>query len=70
MDVYMPEINGLEATKQIRQYNQTVPIIAMTASIFDNEIKECLDSGMTDRLLKPFTINDLKNVLLRYKPIK
>ncbi len=67
MDVHMPELNGLETTKKIRDFNIQIPIIAMTASTFDNEIKQCMDSGMTDKLLKPFTLLDLKKILTKWK---
>lgn len=54
MDVHLPGINGTEATKKIREYNSTVPIIALTA-ISLNENKEMLLSfGMDDVITKPF----------------
>jgi signal transduction histidine kinase/ActR/RegA family two-component response regulator len=60
MDVHMPEMNGYDATRQIRKSPkptaQTVPIIAMTASIFKEDIEACLQSGMNDHIGKPINI--------------
>ena len=57
MDVHMPEMNGLEATKAIRAMDldraKTVPIIAMTADVFREDIDKCLACGMNDHLGKP-----------------
>ena len=56
MDVQMPNLNGLEATRQIRAlpaYART-PILAMTASAFDEDRQRCLAAGMSDHLAKPF----------------
>jgi hemerythrin-like metal-binding protein len=57
MDIHMPEMNGFEATREIRSLNTVqsveVPIIAMTASIFKEEITKCLGAGMNDHVGKP-----------------
>jgi hemerythrin-like metal-binding protein len=57
MDVHMPEMNGFEATREIRSLNTVqsveVPIIAMTASVFKEEITKCLGAGMNDHVGKP-----------------
>lgn len=64
MDVKMPVMNGLEATTAIRklntEYTDKLPIIAMTASTFTEDIKKCLSSGMNSHLAKPI---DVKQVL-------
>ena len=59
MDCMMPVMDGFEATKAIRNFErqaatQAVPIIALTASILDDDIQKCFDSGMDDYLPKPF----------------
>ncbi|MCK8047107.1 ATP-binding protein [Shewanella sp. 1CM18E] len=59
MDCMMPVMDGFEATKAIRNLEkqlatQPVPIIALTASILDDDIQKCFDSGMDDYLPKPF----------------
>ncbi|MDR0992666.1 MAG: response regulator [Ruminococcus sp.] len=63
MDVQMPKIDGLEATRQIRASGlegcKTVPIIAMTANAFDEDVKLCKEAGMDAHLPKPFDIGNL-----------
>jgi CheY-like chemotaxis protein len=68
MDVQMPEMDGLEATKAIRQKCSEVPkIIAMTASALKGDREMCLDAGMDDYICKPVRIQDLARVLKRYQ---
>ncbi len=66
MDMQMPNLNGLEATQQIRQltgYGKT-PIIAMTANAFSEDKAQCFAAGMTDFLTKPFNPDELFATLL------
>jgi CheY-like chemotaxis protein len=66
MDVQMPVMDGLEATRQIRAMNGTVAqpwIVAMTADVLDDAINTCLEAGMNDFIGKPATINMLANAL-------
>ncbi len=67
MDMQMPKLNGLDATRQIRQIPEYkhVPIIAMTANVFDEDKAQCLAAGMDGFLSKPFTPNELFGTLLR-----
>ena len=62
-DVSMPFMDGLEETRKIRSLDRadakTVPIIAMTANLFDNDKKACADAGMTGFFPKPLNINEL-----------
>ncbi len=65
MDVQMPEMNGLQATLEIRKHevaNRTL-IIALTAGVTNGEMEKCLDSGMDDYVSKPFTKESLHNVI-------
>ena len=61
MDIQMPVMNGLDATRAIRkldfEYAMRVPIIAMTADAFSENITECLEAGMNGHLAKPIDIN-------------
>lgn len=70
MDVQMPELDGLEATKQIRssekEIGEHVPIIALTAGAFKEEKEKCMAAGMDDFLTKPIEIEKISNVLKKY----
>jgi signal transduction histidine kinase len=68
MDVQMPKMNGLEATRRIRElpgYKDT-PIIAMTASAFVEDKEHCYEAGMNDFIVKPFDPDQLFTTLLRW----
>jgi PAS domain S-box-containing protein len=70
MDVQMPKMDGLEATRRIRkltsQRNRKLPIIAMTAHVFKSDIEECLAAGMDDHIGKPLDIDDVIMKLNKY----
>jgi signal transduction histidine kinase/DNA-binding response OmpR family regulator len=70
MDIHMPEMDGFEATRQIRALEvpsaQTIPIVAMTANVFREDIEKCLTAGMNDHLGKPIDIEDLMKKLRKY----
>jgi CheY-like chemotaxis protein/two-component sensor histidine kinase len=66
MDCMMPEMDGLEATKRLRSFDghsKTVPVIAMTASAFDDDRVACITAGMNDFLSKPVNEADLASKL-------
>lgn len=63
MDIQLPDLNGLEATKSIREFNKETPIIAQTAARNPDETDEALEAGCNEVLIKPYTINDLMLVL-------
>jgi diguanylate cyclase (GGDEF)-like protein len=66
MDCHMPEMNGFEATRQIRALkgeSANLPIIAMTANAQQGDSDQCLAAGMNDYLAKPFKLNALKEKL-------
>ena len=54
MDVHMPVMDGLEATRRIRESDTTIPILALTASVIKTEIQKCYDCGMSGWIPKPF----------------
>ncbi len=69
MDCQMPVMDGFEATEKIRHQNKNLQdqkIIALTASATVEERKRCFEVGMDDYLSKPFTKNDLANIIEKY----
>jgi PAS domain S-box-containing protein len=67
MDMQMPVMDGIEATKKIREQNLDTYIIAMTANHSEEDKKRCLDCGMDDFVSKPFAIEQVKSALMRWK---
>jgi len=55
MDIEMPELDGIEATKSIRLFNKEIPIIAITAYVTEQNKNRCSDAGMNSFLAKPVT---------------
>ena len=66
MDIQMPIMDGLEATRRIRKHNKKIPIIALTANAMREDISLSLDSGMNDHLVKPIDVDKLYTVLIQY----
>jgi signal transduction histidine kinase/PAS domain-containing protein len=69
MDVQMPEMDGYEATRRIRAVEerpQSVPIIAMTANVFREDIEKCLEAGMNSHVGKPLDFNEVLEKLRFY----
>ncbi|MCL2044581.1 MAG: ATP-binding protein [Treponema sp.] len=81
MDIHMPEMDGYEATMQIRAFEASklqsespkgsppmggVPIVAMTANVFQKDIEKCLSVGMNDHVGKPVDMNDVMEKLRKY----
>jgi CheY-like chemotaxis protein len=78
MDIQMPEMDGYEATRRIREFETTygsetelgassnVPIIAMTANVFREDIDRCLEAGMNDHIGKPLDFEDVLEKLRMY----
>ena len=68
MDVRMPVMDGLEATKAIRSLDradaQTIPIIAMTADAFAEDVQACLDAGMNGHVAKPIDPEKMMKTLM------
>ena len=63
MDVQMPDMNGIEATRLIRTRNIHIPIVGLTANTQDSLKQSCLDAGMNHFLSKPLVINELNTIL-------
>ena len=79
MDCQMPEMDGFEATRRIRESNHSnaagvgveirrTPIIALTANAITGDRERCLEAGMDDYVTKPFTQEELTQVMLRWNP--
>ena len=70
MDVQMPVMNGYEATKAIHRSShelaKTIPIIAMTANSFAEDVQASLDAGMNAHLSKPIVMDEVIKTILRY----
>ena len=71
MDMQMPSMDGIMATRAIRQSSHpqadSIPIIAMTANAFSDDIKKCLDAGMQAHLSKPLNMPKLLWELSKYR---
>ena len=67
MDVQMPNVNGLEATRMLRVVSgyRNIPIIAVTANAYADDRARCIAAGMNDVLVKPFNPDELFATLLR-----
>lgn len=67
MDVQMPVMNGLDATRAVRRsanpLGKTIPIIAMTANAFSSDVQACLDAGMDAHVPKPLELATLERTL-------
>ncbi|MHA2363781.1 MAG: PAS domain S-box protein [Candidatus Hodarchaeales archaeon] len=70
MDIQMPLMNGLEATKEIRKIEQKngdkIPVIAVTGFVMENDKSNYLQNGISDYLSKPFSINQIETILTKW----
>ncbi len=70
MDVHLPELSGLEATKIIQGINPALPIIAQTANAMSEDKDKCIEAGCVDYISKPIDMNDLFSKIAKYLPLK
>ncbi|HBO07861.1 MULTISPECIES: response regulator [Bacteroides] len=68
MDIKMPVMNGLDATRIIREEGGTLPIIMQTAYAFSTDRENAMRSGASEVLVKPITLSALRNCLSSYLP--
>ena len=66
MDIRMPDMNGLDATRIIKEVNPDVPIVALSAYAFDENIREALGAGCDEFVAKPFRVEDLMDIVEKY----
>lgn len=70
MDIKMPRMDGYEATRMIRESEHAdageIPIIAMTANVFSDDIRKSIEAGMNEHLAKPLDLNKLNAILDRW----
>ncbi|MDR1180163.1 MAG: response regulator [Spirochaetales bacterium] len=74
MDIHMPEMDGYEATRRIRALDnphaKAIPIIAMTANVFKQDVEKCIAAGMNDHIGKPLDFSEVLIKLRKYLPEK
>jgi two-component system sensor histidine kinase/response regulator len=73
MDIQMPVLDGLDATARIRQNEKSrglsrLPVIALTADVFDQTRQRCKEADMDDFLTKPVDLNELQSLLSKWLP--
>ena len=67
MDIKMPEMDGLTATRKIREYDTRIPIIALSAFAFETDKQEAISAGCNDYITKPVDFNLLRATLKRHQ---
>jgi len=73
MDLHMPNIDGFETTRRLREKEATnraprLPIVALTAKSMTTDRVNCLEANMDDYVSKPHSMNDLRQILIKYSP--
>ena len=66
MDFKMPVMDGLEATRRIREFDKELPIIALTANAYDSDREHAYEAGCDDYMSKPVATNALREMLKKY----
>jgi signal transduction histidine kinase/ActR/RegA family two-component response regulator len=67
MDLHMPYVDGIKATRMVRDHGidaTMLPILALTANAFDQDVERCIEAGMQAHLAKPVAIKDLRKAML------
>ena len=66
MDIRMPGMNGLDATRIIKEVSHDIPVVALSAYAFDENIREAKAAGCDDFMAKPFRVEDLLDMVEKY----
>jgi signal transduction histidine kinase/DNA-binding response OmpR family regulator len=66
MDMQMPVMDGLTATREIRKFNKDIPIVAMTANAFKEDAERCIEAGMNTHIAKPIDTDVFLSVLTSF----
>lgn len=66
MDIQLPDINGMDATREIRKHSPNIPILAQTAAKNPEEIDEILASGCNKVIIKPFKFEEITETLAKF----
>ena len=69
-DWNMPEMNGLEFVLEVRKGNTTIPIVMITTESERARVLEAIQAGVSDYMVKPFTLEDLQHKLEKWLPIQ
>ena len=65
MDLNMPVMNGFDATREIREFNKEIPIVALTAVEIEEVRNEIFETGMNDIIVKPYDVNNFVQTIVR-----
>lgn len=68
MDIKMPEMNGIDALKEIRKFDTKIPVIMQSAYAFENDMESARQAGSNGFVTKPINIKELKAVLSSFLP--
>jgi len=66
MDMQMPEMDGLEATRRLRAMGVDIPVVAMTANVFKEDVDKCVEAGMNDHIGKPLDMFNVMQKMRKY----
>ncbi len=66
MDIQLPGMSGLEVTRNIRKFNQDIPVIATTGNVFEDDRTACMEAGCTYYVSKPINFTELFEILDKY----
>ena len=68
MDIKMPEMNGIDALKEIRKFDAEIPVIMQSAYAFENDMESARQAGSNGSITKPINIKELKATLSSFLP--